>query len=248
MYLKRSVSRLPQHVKTRRYDASGRRAAAARRRDAILAVARDLMLQHGYAATTIGAIATVAGVSPETIYKAFGDKPGIVRALYHKALEGTGEEPAEQRSDRLRGVSTGHQLVAGWADLAREVAPQGAPLTILLRDAAASDPKARSLLHEMDQTRMVRMRDNARALIATGDVRSDLSLGDVTDVLFAVSSAEMYELLVIRRGWTSRRFARFQRDTMAGALLATQPEPDQDSQPNRSPQRTTRRRRPQHGP
>ena len=65
---------------------------------------------------------------------------------------------------------------------------------------------------------MIRVRDNARALMATGDVRPGLSLAEVTDVLFTVSSAEMYELLVIRRGWTPRRFARFQRETMAGAL------------------------------
>jgi AcrR family transcriptional regulator len=210
---------LPHHVKTRRYDASGRRAAALRRREDILAAARELMVRHGYAATTVGAIATAAGVSPETVYKAFGDKPGVVRAMYRKALEGAGHHPAEERSNRLRGVSTGHELVAGWAQLASEVAPQGAPLATLLRDAAATDPKARSLLEEMDQTRMVRMRDNARALLATGDVRPGLSLTDVTDVLFTVSSAEMYELLVLRRGWTARRFARFQRETMAGALL-----------------------------
>ena len=66
---------------------------------------------------------------------------------------------------------------------------------------------------------MIRMRDNARALMATADVRPGHSLAEVTDVLFAVSSAEMYELLVIRRGWTTRRFARFQRETLAGALL-----------------------------
>ena len=66
---------------------------------------------------------------------------------------------------------------------------------------------------------MVRMRDNARALMATGDVRPGVSMADVADVLFTVSSPEMYELLVIRCGWTARRFARFQRETMAGALL-----------------------------
>ena len=210
---------MDQPVKTRRYDASSRRAAARQRRDDILSAARELMLRNGYAATTVGAIARAAGVSTETVYKAFGDKPGVVQALYRRGLEGSGDEPAEERSNRLRGVSTGHELVAGWAELAKEVAPQAAPLALLLRDAAATDPKARSLLEEMDQARMIRMRDNARALMATADVRPGHSLAEVTDVLFAVSSAEMYELLVIRRGWTTRRFARFQRETLAGALL-----------------------------
>jgi AcrR family transcriptional regulator len=211
---------LSQRVKTRSYDASGRRAAARQRRKNILDAAFELMLERGYAATTIAHIASAAGVSPETIYKTFGGKTGVVRALFHRALEGAGSVPAEQRSNRLRSVSTGHELVAGWAQLASEVAPRGAPLVMLLRDAAASDPQARSVLEEIDDSRVVRMRDNARALIATGDVRPGLTVAHVTDVLFAVSSAEMYELLVIRRGWTARRFARFQRETTAGALLS----------------------------
>jgi AcrR family transcriptional regulator len=208
-----------REVKTRTYDASNRRAAAARRRQDILDAARELMLRDGYAATTVTAIATSAGVSPETLYKAFGGKPGIVRALHRKALEGGGQEPAEERSNRLRGVSTGHELVAGWAELAKEVAPRGAPLQVLLRDAAGSDPRARAIWEEMERSRLTRMRDNARALMATGDVRAGLTLRDVTDVLYTVSSAEMYELLVMRRGWPARRFARFQRAMMAGALL-----------------------------
>jgi AcrR family transcriptional regulator len=212
---------VPREVKTRAYDASNRRAAAARRRQDVLDAARELMLRDGYAATTVTAIATTAGVSPETLYKAFGGKPGIVRALYHKALEGDGEEPAEERSNRLRGISTGHELVAGWAELAKEVAPRGAPLQVLVREAAASDPRARAIWEEMERSRLTRMRDNARALMATGDVRPGLALRDVTDVLYTVSSAEMYELLVMRRRWAARRFARFQRDTMAGALLVS---------------------------
>lgn len=213
---------MPAPVKTRRYDASGRRAAADMRRQKILATARELMLRDGYAATTIASIVTGAGVSAETVYKAFGGKPGIVRALYRQALEGAGPEPAEERSNRLRDNATGHELVAGWAELAREVAPRGAPLTVLLREAAGIDPQARSLLDEIERTRLLRMRDNARALIATGDVRPGLTLHEVTDILYTVSSAEMFELLVMRRGWSSRRFARFQRDTMAGALLRPQ--------------------------
>ena len=210
---------MPSSVKTRRYDATNRRALAKARREAILSAARDLMLRDGYAATTIGSIAAAAAVSAETIYKAFGGKPGIVRALYQQALEGQGPEPAEKRSNQLRGTGSGHELVAAWAELAREVAPQVAPLATLLRDAASSTRRARSLLDEVEHTRLQRMRDNARALIATGDVRAGLSQRDVTDTLFAVSAPEMFELLVNRRGWSSHRFARFQRETIAGALL-----------------------------
>jgi AcrR family transcriptional regulator len=210
---------MPTPVKTRRYDASARRALAEARREAVLTAAHELMVRDGYAATTIGSIATAAAVSAETIYKAFGGKPGVVRALYLRALEGDGRDPAEHRSNRLRDKATGHELAAGWAELGREVAPHVAPLAVLLRDAASSNPAARSVLEEMERARLLRMRDNARALIATGDVRPGLSRRDVTDTLFAVSSPEMFELLVMRRGWSGRRFARFQRDAIGALLL-----------------------------
>lgn len=214
---------MPTPVKARHYDASKRRAVANSRREAVLVAARELMLRDGYAATTVDTVAGAAAVSAETIYKAFGGKPGIVRALYQRALEGDGPDPAEQRSDALRKTATGHELVAGWAELAREVAPQVAPLALLLRDAAATTPRARALLDEIERTRLLRMRDNARALMETGDVRPDLSLRDVTDTLFAVSSPEMFDLLVNRRGWSGRRFARFQRETIVGTLLVPGP-------------------------
>lgn len=202
------------------------------------------MLRDGYAATTVATIAKEAGVSAETVYKTFGGKPGIVRAVIRKGLEGAGSEPAQERSNRLRGVSTGHQLVAGWTRLAQEVAPRVSPLLALLREAAASDARIRPVLDEVDDERLVRMRDNARALLATGDVRPGLTLRDVTDVLFTVTSAELFELLVMRRGWSTRRFARFQQATMAGALLA--PEPTQEDVRTR---RTEQEDRPnkQHG-
>ena len=52
--------------------------------------AREMFLSRGYAATTIAAVAATAGVSPETIYKSFGGKPGLVRAIADQALGGAG--------------------------------------------------------------------------------------------------------------------------------------------------------------
>ena len=88
---------MPDSVKTRPYDASGRRAAARDRRLAVLTAARELMLRDGYAATTVAAVADAAGVSAQTVFKTFGGKPGVVRALMLRRLEGAGREPAEVR-------------------------------------------------------------------------------------------------------------------------------------------------------
>ncbi len=128
---------------TRTYDATGRRARAQQNRDRIVATAERLFLRNGYNATTIGAIAETSGVSPDTIYKAFGGKAGLVRAIRARALEGEGSIPAEQRSDDLHAsTSDPRVIVAEWGRLTAEVAPLVAPILLLIRTAAATDHAA----------------------------------------------------------------------------------------------------------
>jgi AcrR family transcriptional regulator len=205
-------------VKSRRYDATGRRARAAARRSRVLDVAEQLMLRHGYEATTVAAIADQAGVSVETVYKSFGGKPGLAWGLYERGLAGSGTEHAETRSGRLRDTDPA-TLVRGWSELATEVAPRVAPLQLLVRTAAASDPRMQKEYDAMDASRLTRMRENAAALAALGGLREGITVEEAGDVLFSVSSSEMYDLLVVRRGWTVERYARYVRDTITHALL-----------------------------
>src|SRR4051794_34262802 len=90
----RSVNLVAPSVKARRYDNSSRQATARARRQRVLDTAARLMQRDGYDATTVAAIATESGVSPETIYKSLGGKTGLVRALLERALEGAGPVPA----------------------------------------------------------------------------------------------------------------------------------------------------------
>jgi len=206
-------------VKGRRYDASRRRAQAVERHARVLDVAWSLFQTNGYAATTVGAVARRALVSEETVYKTFGGKSGLVRALRVRALEGAGTVPAETRSDRLRVHSDPAKIVRGWARLATEVAPQVSPILLLVRDAALVDPSLRTLAAELDDERRVRMADNAGALHRAGHLRPGMTLQRATDILFVASSPEMYELLVLRCGWGLARYARHLEDTLRAALL-----------------------------
>ena len=219
MYLIVRMTLLSARVKVRHYDASRRRLKAAQRRRTVLEAAQELFFSQGYAATTIAGIAAAAGVSPETVYKGFGGKPGLVRELRAHALLGAGPVPAEDRSDQLRDLADPRAVVKGWAKLAAEVAPRVAPILGLVREAAVLDPTLRELEDELDSDRLRRMRANARFLADAGHLRPGVSLPQATDVLFAVSSQEMYDLLVVRRGWTTRRYSNFVATTLENALL-----------------------------
>jgi len=215
-------------VKPRRpYDSSRRREQARQTRDAILKAARRRFLADGFAPTTIAAIAADVGVSVDTIYKSFGSKPGLVREICARALAGEGPIHAETRSDALHTTeSDPRQIIRGWGALTTEVAPRVAPVLLLIRDAAAADPEMASLLAEMDDQRLQRMTHNARALAKGGHLRDDLSVEHAGEIMWTYSSPQLYELLVIIRGWPLERYGTFLAEAMIAALL-----PSQQAQP-----------------
>ncbi len=205
---------------TRRYDATGRRAQAARSRAAVLEAAERLFLTRGYAATTVASIAAAAGVSAETIYKAFRGKPGLVTAIRNLRLAGAGFTHAEDRSDDMRArESDPRRLVAGWGKLSAEVAPLVSPILLLVRDAAATDPQMATLHAKLDADRRRRMTVNASHLRDAGHLRTGVTLREAVDVLWAFSSPDLYDLLVVRRGWSASRYGRFVGEAITGALL-----------------------------
>jgi AcrR family transcriptional regulator len=208
-------------VKTsRRYDSSRRKRQAELAREAILAAARKRFLADGYAATTVAAVAADSDVSVETIYKRFGGKPGLVRALWEQALGGRGDVPAPVRSDAMSAAETdAEQMLRKWARLNAEVTFEVVPILLLVRAAADRDEAMAALLAETEQQRLTRMRHNARRLLKTGGVRAGLGPTQVTDILWMFSASELYEVLALRRNWTQARYAAFIADSMVAALL-----------------------------
>lgn len=208
-------------VKQKRpYDTSLRQQQARLTRDSIVANATELFLRDGYTTTTVASIAREAGVSADTVYKTFGGKPGLVRAIRAKALEGDGRVPAEQRSDTTQSTELDpRKIIETWGRLTSEVAPRVAPILLLLRAAAASDPEVQSLLDEMDDDRLRRMTLNARRLRNAGHLRDGITLSEAADILWTYSAPELYELLVLRRQWSRKRYGSFVSDAMIARLL-----------------------------
>ena len=209
-------------VKRRRpYDSRARREQAARNRDAALDAAERLFLERGYAGTSIAAIAQEAGLSVQTIYKVFGTKSGLVKAIYFRGLLGKGEGPAYERSDAMREREADPRtIMRKWGVLTTEVASVVSPIRLLMRSAAFADPEMERLLRETDEDRLERMRHHARFLEERGYLREGVTLEQATDVLWTCSSVEIYDLLVVQRGWPLPRFAGFVTDFMIAALLS----------------------------
>src|SRR2546421_3373084 len=158
------MERKRSQVKQRRsYDSTRRQEQARQTREAILDVARRRFLDDGFTATTIAAIAGEARVSVDTIYKTYGGKPGLVRAICERGLAGEGPAHAETRSDALQTTEPDPLVIMGGiGKLVAEVAPRGAPMMVAVRDAAVTDPEMSTLKAEFDDERLRRMTHNAR--------------------------------------------------------------------------------------
>lgn len=209
-----------QVKRIRRYRAPIRQAQAARTRAAVLDAAEQLFFGRGYAGTTVASVAAEAGVSPETIYKSFGGKSGVVRALHARSLAGRGPVAAYERSDEAQRMATDPRvLLRQWGSLAAEVAPLVAPVLLLVRLAAAADPEMAALQEDIDTERLTRMRHNAATLAEHGWLRPGVDADRAADVLWTCTAPDLYEALVLRRGWSPEQYGTFIADTLGATLL-----------------------------
>jgi AcrR family transcriptional regulator len=207
----------------RRYDSTGRQARARQTRTEICDAARRLFEERGYGQTTIADIARSASVSPETIFKAFGSKSALLGAVVTAAVRGdTDGTPLRQRPeiDAIRREQDPRRQLAMYGSLLADVNPRLAPLVRVLREAASGDPDTASALETLNANRLDGMSEFAALLHDRGVLHSGVSRAEARDVLWTLNSPELYQLLVVERGWTARRYGRWVAQQLAAALLS----------------------------
>jgi AcrR family transcriptional regulator len=206
----------------RRYDSTRRQEEARKTRRAILAAARDSFLDVGYAKTTIATVAREASVSVETVYKAFGSKPRLAKAVFDVAIVGDDEPiPMLQREmvTRIEAETDPRRKLLLYGEHLTTAGPRAGELQLVLRDAAATDPAVAKLWDSMLEERLAGMSAFARHLFDGGYLRDDITFETARDVLWTYNSVEMYDLLVLKRGWEPDVFGRWIAEAMIAALL-----------------------------
>ena len=220
-----TIRQMTEPVKApRSYDSSRRRAQAQETRRTIVGAARSLFFANGYGSTTVAAIADRADVSVETIYKAFGGKAGLARALFDQALAGEGSISTGERAALVkREEHDARRRLLAFGGFVAEVAPRVAPVMLLIRAAAETDPEAAILWQHINDERLHGMERHAQQLADEGHLRDDVTLEEARDVFWTCTSPELYELLVLRRGWTPERFGEWVGETFIATLLPAEP-------------------------
>jgi AcrR family transcriptional regulator len=210
----------------RRYNATRRLEQARQNRARVLDAARARFLEQGYSATTIPAVAADAGVSIETVYKAFGNKAGLLKALFDVAVVGDDEPvPMIEREvvKQNQAEPDPRQKLRMYSEFYVERAVASMPFQLLAKSAAATDPAAAAVWDQMQEERLLGMTHFARHLRDGGHLRDGVNLEEARDILWTFISAELWSLLVVKRRWTPQRYGEWMGDMLIAALLACEP-------------------------
>ena len=200
----------------RPYDASSRLESAARNRAAVLAACRELLFRDGYHRMTVRSVAGQAGVSPETVYKAFGGKPGLMKALWDVTLAGDDEPVAiadRPQMQEVRSAADPAEKLRRWAGFVRGANQRLAPLYGLLAEAG---PEVTQLLATTQQERLTGVRALVTHLADAGLLAAGRDPATAADACWALTGPRLFLDLTTDRGWQPDRY----EDWLTGMLTA----------------------------
>lgn len=205
----------------RSYDASRRREQAHARQGAVLRSARELFERQGFRATTLADVAAHAGVSVEGIYKSFGSKAALAKAVFDIVIAGDdapvpiSERPEADAIRREPDLRTKVQMFA--TGLAQRQA-RSARVQILIRDGRHVDRSLVQVWDTLATEALTGATALARQLHSTGQLRRGLAVEEVRDILWNYLAIDHYERLVLARRWSLPRYTKWLTAAINDAL------------------------------
>jgi AcrR family transcriptional regulator len=195
-------------------------------RKRIVDAAADLFAEHGYAGTTIDAVATAAGVSRKTVFDSVGGKAQLMKLAYDFAIVGD-DEPvplADRPEMRAMVAEPDHaKRLAMYASVVVAIDRRLSSAWRAFEGAATSDPEAAKFYVAMVQQRRQAMQEAAQMFADAGALRPDLDIEVAADLMWFYNDPSLYDKLVRQRGWSVDRFQAWLTEALQVQLLGKAP-------------------------
>jgi AcrR family transcriptional regulator len=200
----------------RSYSSQTRQRQADQTRTRILDAAQSLIGESGFDGTTIAAIAAAAEVSVPTVYASFGSKRGIVAELLDHVRFG----PNYQTLVDLASAAPDALTRLGFAArICREVYESEHATLELLRGAGALSPELADRMREREEGRREKQRGSLTELFDQGRLRPGLDAAMAADLLWTLTSRDVYRLLVVDSKWPPQRYEDWLGEAILRELL-----------------------------
>lgn len=182
----------------------------------ILVAARALLASKGYVGMTLEAIAEAAEVSPKTVSAVLGSKREILAELVNPDAF---DAPVQQLLEQLRTGQEPLQRLTLVVQISRRVYESLAAEFELLRTAGVVALELADLARQIELRRRGRQTYLIMDLYKQGLLRHDLSPEEATDVLWSMTSYDLYRMLVIERRWTAELYESWLTNLLLQHLL-----------------------------
>ena len=165
-------------------------------------------MSQGYGQTSLALIASQAGVSVETIYATYRNKPTLLRKVWF--FEARGDEQEVTLFDRpeVQAILAEPDLRLRHERYAHFVAAfhrRMSPLLDMITGAAASDAGAAEMLDTWASRRLEVARGFAEEAAKTDQLA--VPVEEYRDVMYAMLRGDLWRELVIGRGWSDQKYA-----------------------------------------
>nr|WP_238355484.1 TetR/AcrR family transcriptional regulator [Kribbella sandramycini] len=171
-----------------------------------------MFAEQGYVVTTIAAISEAARIPAQTIYSAFGNKPAILREISRLWIAEADTRRLAQESLALTDPVERMRSAAHWHTRQFET---GIDVIRIYQEAARADQR---MAAEMQRVWGAREHELALFLQSfAGQLAHDPQRS--LDLFLACTTMEIYQLLVLDRGWPIAAYEAWLADTLVAQLL-----------------------------
>ena len=203
--------------KTRRpYDARLRSERASGTRQRILDAAKELFTARGVEKTSIGDIASAAGVSAPTLYALFQSKTGILKAVIERSFFGARYAEIAKQAEKARDPE---EILRITASISRVILDTEREEIGLMRGVSALTPELKAIETELETIRFTLQEARARLLVKSVPAARRLGLARVRDILWMYTGRDVYRMLVLERGWSSDEYESWLTEALIKALM-----------------------------
>jgi AcrR family transcriptional regulator len=163
------------------------------------------------------AIAMGSGFAVQTVYFHFKSKAAILTQL----IDGLLADQVVPRHERAMSSASPAQQLRMHAEIARQTYDNGWDLLQALTSAARTDRGMAARLRDWQRGYLSGLTAGVHRLSLLRSIRPGLDEPTAVDIAWALTSPELYRLLVVDRGWDGAAYEQWLGEALIGQLLRT---------------------------
>jgi AcrR family transcriptional regulator len=184
----------------------------------VIDAAFELMVERGYTATTMTAIAEHAGVAERTVYNLFGSKAGLMLATLRDRATGGELDQLAMDHGHMWSLDDPLELIEFAVETNHRVASRALRLFQVAYQAAAVEEEVAAALEELEEQRFHHQGEVIDMLHQKGHLRTDVPYEVIKRGFWLMAGPETV-IKAMKAGWSLDTYTGWLRASLPGLLL-----------------------------